>query len=54
MASQPPQIPNDEPATSQPASPVPAPGEKPPVEPGDDDAEQAMPNDPPSEPVWPT
>ena len=48
MASSPRQIPEDKPGTSQPASPVPAPGTEPSVEP---DIEEE-PGTPRTEPLW--
>jgi hypothetical protein len=52
MASGPPQTPAEEPTTSQPASPVPAPSEKQPLAPGLDELVPAPPNSPAGEPVW--
>ncbi len=52
MASAPPQIPEEEPNTSQPQSPVPAPDEHEPVGPDIDDPDPAIPGSAQTEPVW--
>ena len=53
MASGPPPTTTEQPISDDPASPVPAPSDKPSAEPGVDEESPDVPDSTPTEPVWP-